>query len=95
MRQRKLAAAENQARKDIAEAKYLGDVGVKERERDTRILSAEYESNAVQSENQRNVEVARSTAEWQIQKAKYDQLTKLAHSTVVLCTRARSLSVTH
>ena len=79
MRQRKLASAENQARRDIADAKFQGDVGVKEKERDTRIQTAQYEADAVQQENTRNAEVAKSTAEFQILKAKYDQQTKLAH----------------
>lgn len=79
MRQRKLASAENQARRDIADAKFQGDVGVKEKQRDTRIQTAQFEADAVQQENTRNAEVARSTAEFQIQKAKYDQQTKLAH----------------
>ncbi len=79
MRQRKLASAENQARRDIADAKFQGDVGVKEKERDTRIQTAQFEADAVQQENTRNAEVAKSTADFQILKAKYDQQTKLAH----------------
>lgn len=79
MRQRKLASAENQARRDIADAKFQGDVGVKEKQRDTRIQTAIYESEAIQTENTRNAEIAKSTAEYQILKAKYDQQTKLAH----------------
>lgn len=72
MRQRKLASAENQARRDIADAKFQGDVGVKEKQRDTRIQTAIYESEAIQTENTRNAEIAKSTAEYQILKAKYD-----------------------
>jgi flotillin len=79
MRQRKLASAENQARRDIADAKYQGDIGVKEKERDTRIQTAIYEAEAMETENTRNAQVAKSTAEYQILQADYDRRTKLAH----------------
>ena len=78
MRQQKRATAEQQARKDIAEAQYRGDVGVKEKERDTRIQSAQYEADAVEYENERNVEVAKSNAMFHIQEADYQQKTRVA-----------------
>lgn len=77
-RQRLRSAAENQARRDIAEAQYRGDTGVKERERDTRVLAAEYESEAVQNENRRNIEVAESTAAYKIKQAEFNRATQLA-----------------
>ena len=70
-RQRLRSSAENDARRDIAEAQFLGDSGVKERERDTRIRVAELEANAVLYENTRNIEVAESTALFKIKEAEY------------------------
>lgn len=77
-RQRLRSDAENQARRDIAEAKFKGDTGVKERERDTRMLSAEYEADAVKSENYRNTEIAETTAAYRVKKAEFDRQAQIA-----------------
>ena len=78
MRQKTRSGAENQARVEIANAKYKGDVGEKEKQKDTRIQTAQFESEAVQFENDRNVEMARSVAQFQIEKATFDKNTRLA-----------------
>jgi flotillin len=77
MRQKSRAGAENQARIEIANAVYLGDVGEREKQKDTRIQTANFECTAVQTENDRNVEIAKSTATYQIEKASYDMKTAL------------------
>jgi flotillin len=78
MRQKTRAGAENQARVEIANAKYLGDIGEKEKQRDTRIQAADFESAAVQKENERAIEMAKSTATYQIEKAEADRRTSIA-----------------
>lgn len=78
MRQRKKAEAENQARKDVAMAQFNGDVAVKEKDRDTRVQTAQFESDAVLSENSRNIEIAQSKAEYNIKQAEYDRMSMLA-----------------
>lgn len=78
MRQRKLASAENQARRDIADALFQGDTGVKEKDRDTRVTVASFEAEAVKVEMTQKATVSKSTAEYQVLQAQYDQQTKLA-----------------
>lgn len=78
MRQRKLADVENKARTDIAEAKYRGDVGVKEKERDTRVQTVQFETQAIEVENIRNIEMAKTTAEMKVKKAEYTRQTAIA-----------------
>jgi flotillin len=78
MRQKTRAGAENQARIEIANAKFKGDVGEKEKQKDTRIQSSQFESEAVKFESERNVEIAKATALLQIEKAEFDRQTKLA-----------------
>ena len=78
MRQKTRAGAENQARVEIANAKFIGDLGEKEKQKDTRIQSSQFESQAVQFENDRNIEMAKSVAQFQIEKATFDKNTRLA-----------------
>lgn len=78
MRQRKLADVENKARTDIAEAKYRGDVGVKEKQRDTRIQTVQYEAQAIEVENTRNMEMAKTTSAMNVQKAEYERQAAIA-----------------
>jgi flotillin len=58
--------------------RYLGDVGEKEKQRDTRIQSADFESLAVQKENERAIEMAKSTAELKVEQAQADRKTSIA-----------------
>ena len=78
MRQKTKAGAENQARVETANAKNKGDVGEKEKQKDTRIQTAQFESDAVRFENDRNIEMAKSVAQYQIEKATFDRNTRLA-----------------
>lgn len=78
MRQRKLADVENKARTDIAEAKYRGDVGVKEKQRDTRIQTVQFEAQAIEVENTRNIEMAKTTAAMNVQKADFERQSTIA-----------------
>jgi len=78
MRQNTRAKAENQARVDIANAKYQGDVGEKEKDRDTRIRTSKFEAEAVDFENKRNVEIADSNAKYLVAKAEFDRQTQVA-----------------
>lgn len=78
MRQKTRAGAENQARIEIANAKFKGDVGEKEKQKDTRIQSSQFESEAVKFESERNVEIAKATALLEIEKAGYDRQTRIA-----------------
>ena len=78
LRQRARANAENDARMNIAEAQKEGDIAVKERQRDTRMKTREYEATAVTFENERDMEIARSSANLKIKQAEYDRESKLA-----------------
>lgn len=78
LRQRARANAENDARMNIAEAQKEGDIAVKEREKDTRMKTREFEATAVTFENERNMEIARSTADLKIKEAEYYRESQLA-----------------
>lgn len=78
LRQRARANAEAEARKNIAEAQREGDISVKDNERTTRIKTAEFESSAVTVENERNIDIAKSTAELKIKEAEYYRQSELA-----------------
>lgn len=78
LRQRARANAENDARINIADAKKRGDVEVKEREKETRIKTAEFESQAIMYENDRQVEISQSSANMQVKQAEYTKLSEIA-----------------
>lgn len=61
-KKRAIETANFEAEVDVAEAKKMGDIGVKERERDTRVQTAMYEREAKTQENDRKGEVATSNA---------------------------------
>lgn len=78
LRQRARANAENDARINIAEAQKEGDIAVKERQKDTRMRTAGFESQAVTFENERNVEMAQSNAILAVRKAEFDRQSQIA-----------------
>jgi len=78
LRQRARAGAENQAKIDVADAAFRGNTGSKAKERETRIKVAEYESEAVIKENERNVEVAESNKILSVRQAEFDRESKIA-----------------
>jgi flotillin len=69
MRQRRLAEAENEAKVAIAENKMKGDTGAKMKEAQTRQLVAQFESETVQKENERQQEIEKSIADLEVVKA--------------------------
>lgn len=78
LRQRARANAENEARVNIAEAQKEGDIAVKQRERDTRVKTSGFESEAVTFENQRNVEIAESNALLKVREAEFNRQSEIA-----------------
>jgi flotillin len=78
LRQRARANAENEARINIANAQKDGDIAVKDRERETRIRTSEFESNAVTFENERNVEIAESNAKLKVHQAEFKKMSEIA-----------------
>jgi flotillin len=61
-KQRAIETANFEAQVDVAEAKKLGEIGMKERERDTRVSLAKMDMEARVAENERNETVATSNA---------------------------------
>ena len=61
-----------------AEAQYRGDTGVKEKERDTRIQRVQFEAQAIEVENTRNLEMAKTTSAMNVQKAEYERQAHIA-----------------
>lgn len=78
LRQRARASAENEARVNIAEAQKEGDIAVKSREKDTRVKTSNFESEAVTYENERNIEIAESNAKLKIRQAEFDKTSVIA-----------------
>ena len=53
-------------------------IGVKEKQRDTRIQTVQYEAQAIEIENTRNIEMAKTTSVLNIQKAEYERQSTIA-----------------
>ncbi|CAB4416535.1 unnamed protein product [Rhizophagus irregularis] len=78
MRMKTHEGAVNKAKVDVAEAKYRGDVGAKEREGLTRQETAKIESDTVIIENERKVQVAEAEMTLATKKSEYEKKIKLA-----------------
>lgn len=78
LRHIKSSEAEQTARRTVAELQRAGDVTVKEKERDTRIKTAEFEAVAVETEARTKIDIARHTAALQVEQAKFAQQSELA-----------------
>jgi flotillin len=70
--------AVNQAKVDVAEAKYRGDVGAKEREGLTRQETSKVEAETILVENQRKVQIAEAQAKLETKKSEFERQTKIA-----------------
>ncbi|CAG8449092.1 16594_t:CDS:2 [Acaulospora morrowiae] len=78
MRMKTHEGAINSAKVDVAEAKYRGDVGAKQREGLTRQETSKVESDTVNIENERKVTMAQAEANLAIKKSEYERQTKIA-----------------
>ncbi|CAG8590345.1 1941_t:CDS:2 [Acaulospora colombiana] len=78
MRQKTHEGAINSAKVDVAEAKYRGDVGAKQREGLTRQETAKIESDTVIIENERKVTMAQAEANLSTKKSEFDRQIKVA-----------------
>jgi flotillin len=72
-KQRATESANHQARVDVAEAKMQGEIGVAQRESNTRIQNAAFERDATVAENERNKAIAKSNAELNVTQAEADR----------------------
>src|SRR3954470_22258457 len=71
--------AVNKAKVDVAEAKYKGDVGAKEREGLTRQETSKVESDTVIIENKRKLQVAEAEMTLATKKSDYEKQIKIAN----------------
>ncbi|RIA90265.1 hypothetical protein C1645_797087 [Glomus cerebriforme] len=78
MRAKTQSGAVNQAKIDVAEAKYKGDVGVKERDGLTRRETSKIEAETIQVENERKVSVAEAEMNLSTKKSEFERSTKIA-----------------
>ncbi|CAG8632274.1 1708_t:CDS:2 [Paraglomus brasilianum] len=78
MRMKTHEGAVNQAKVDVAEAKYRGDVGAKEREGLTRQETSKIEAETILVENQRKISIAEAEANLASKKSEYERKTKIA-----------------
>jgi flotillin len=70
--------AVNQAKVDVAEAKYRGDVGAKEREGLTRRETAKVEAETVLIENERKVSIAQANMNLATKESEFERAKKIA-----------------
>jgi len=68
----------NQAKVDVAEAKYRGNVGAKDREGLTRRENSKIESDTVIVENERKAEIAEAEMNLATKTSEYERQTKIA-----------------
>ncbi|CAH1759066.1 8903_t:CDS:2, partial [Entrophospora sp. SA101] len=78
MRMKTHEGAVNQAKVDVAEAKYKGDVGAKDREGSTRRETSKIEAETVLVEKERQVAIAQAEMNLNTKKAEYNKQTKIA-----------------
>ncbi|CAI2162263.1 14520_t:CDS:2 [Funneliformis geosporum] len=78
MRMKTHEGAVNKAKVDVAEAKYKGDVGAKEREGLTRQETSKIESDTVIVENERKVQMAEAEMNLATKKSEFEKKTKVA-----------------
>ena len=78
MRQKILANAAAKAKKDIAEAKAIGDIGEKEKEAEARQKIAKLEADTVTKENEMRQQIALSTAELSVTESEAAQKENIA-----------------
>lgn len=70
--------AVNQAKVDVAHAKYLGDIGEKKREGNTRVENCKVEANTILFETQRQNEISKAQAALKVAEAEYNQQIEIA-----------------
>ena len=78
-KQRAIEIANYEAKVDVAEAKKFGEIGIHERQRDTRIALSQLDADAKRQENTRCEEVELSTATLEESKANAKQRISLAN----------------
>ncbi|KAF0368611.1 Flotillin domain protein [Gigaspora margarita] len=78
MRMKTLGGAVNQAKVDVAEARYKGNVGEKLREGLTRQETSKIESDTVLIENERKISIAKAEMSLATKKSEYSQQVKIA-----------------
>ncbi|CAI2169811.1 3384_t:CDS:2 [Funneliformis geosporum] len=78
MRMKTHEGAVNQAKVDVAEAKYKGDVGEKEREGLTRRETSKIEAETILIENERKASVAEAEMTLATKKSEFEKSTKIA-----------------
>jgi len=78
MRMKTHEGAVNQAKVDVAEAKYKGNVGAKDREGLTRRETSKIEAETVLAENERKVSIAQAEMTLSTKKSEYERQTKIA-----------------
>jgi flotillin len=89
MRMKTHEGAVNQAKVDVAEAKYKGNVGAKDREGSTRRETAKIEAETVLAENERKVAIAQAEMTLDTKKSEYQRQTKIAEIEAVQAAKKR------
>src|SRR5581483_7761955 len=70
--------AVNQAKVDVSEAKYRGDVGAKEREGLTRQETSKIEADTILVENERKISVAKANMNLATKESEFERARKIA-----------------
>ncbi|CAG8612567.1 8561_t:CDS:2 [Funneliformis mosseae] len=89
MRMKTQEGAVNQAKVDVAEAKYKGDVGTKEREGLTRREASKIEADTILVENERNALIAEAEMTLATKKSEFEKSTKIASIEASLAAKIR------
>ena len=79
LRMKTQEGAVNQAKIDVAEAKFRGTVGEKEREGETRVANSKIEAETVEFESQRQIEMGKANATLKVEKAAFDAQVSIAN----------------
>ncbi|GBC01178.1 hypothetical protein RclHR1_00410005 [Rhizophagus clarus] len=89
MRMKTHEGAVNQAKVDVAEAKYRGDVGAKEREGLTRRETSKVEAETILIENERKVSIAEANMNLATKESEFERAKKIAAIEAVQAAKMR------
>lgn len=90
---KKLAEAVQQSEIDVAEATRDGDIGKKERERDTRMKTAAMEASAILTENENRQQIAKSQAELAVVEAEARRLSEISRVESEMAAKQREIEL--
>jgi flotillin len=90
---KKLSQAVQQSEIDVAEATRIGDIGKKERKRDTQMSVAAMNASAILRENENQQEIAKSKADLAVVQAEFDRISEISKLEAIMAEKDREIEL--